>query len=73
MRLVQLSYLSESVEAESWGKVMCVKEQKNSYNKYAIAAKVKLPSQLVPVIVGHLPKEISRIDFFTISRGEVVN
>ena len=35
-------------------------ERKNLHDRYAIAAKKRLPGQLADSIIGHLPREISR-------------
>ncbi len=37
-----------------------IHELDNVYDRYAIAARRRLPGQIVESVVGHLPKEISR-------------
>lgn len=43
-----------------------IHEINNIYDRYAIAAIRRLPGQMVESVVGHLPKEISRITRFII-------
>ena len=49
-----------------------VHEQNNLYDRYAIVAQKKLPGQLEPSTIGHLPKEISRFTRFIIHYGATV-
>ena len=49
-----------------------VHEVSNTYDRYAIAAKKKLPGQLAPSTVGHLSKEISKFTRFIILYGATV-
>ena len=49
-----------------------IHERDNAYDRYAIAARRRLPGQIVESTVGHLPKEISRITRFLILHGAVV-
>ena len=46
--------------------------EKNSLDRYAIAATKRLPGRIADSIVGHLPREISRFTRFLISRGGTV-
>uniref|UniRef100_A0A1X7VMT9 Uncharacterized protein n=1 Tax=Amphimedon queenslandica TaxID=400682 RepID=A0A1X7VMT9_AMPQE len=47
-------------------------EENNLYDRYAIADKKKLPGQAQESIVGHLPKEVSRLTRFIILHGATV-
>ena len=42
---------------------VAVWESNSSFDQYAIATKAKLPGGLAPIIIGHLPKEISPITY----------
>ena len=41
-------------------------ERNNRYDRYAIAAAKQLPGFLTESVVGHLPREISRLAYFII-------
>ena len=47
-------------------------KRNNLYDRHAIAAKKKLPGRISNSIIGHLPKEISRITQYIILYGAVV-
>ena len=47
-------------------------ERNNIHDRYAIAAIKLLPGTIAPSIIGHLPKEISRLTYFIINRGATV-
>ena len=49
-----------------------IHERDNSCDRYAIAARQRLPGQIIESTVGHLPKEISRITRYIILHGAVV-
>ena len=53
-------------------KLQCVQEPSNAFDRYAIVGKVNLQTRLVAIVVGHLPKEISRVTSFLMSRGATV-
>ena len=46
-------------------------ERKNLHDRNAIAAYKRLPGRLADSIIGHLPREISRLTRFFLSRGGV--
>ena len=48
-------------------------ERNNVHDRYAIAAKKTLPGIVRPTIVGHLPREVSRLTFFLILHGARVS
>ena len=47
-------------------------KRNNIHDRYAIAAINLLPGTIAPSVVGHLPKEISRITYFIINHGATV-
>lgn len=49
-----------------------IHEEKNPHDRYAVAAIRKTASRLTPVVVGHLPREISRFTRFIILHGATV-
>lgn len=53
-------------------KLDLVQELGNAFGRYVMAAKIKLQTGLVTIVVDHLPKEISRVTFSTISKGAAV-
>ena len=46
-----------------------VHEDKNRFDRYAIAALKTLPGNIRPSTVGHLPREISRFTYYIIVHG----
>ena len=53
-------------------KLDAIHKENNPHNRYAVAAIRKTVSRLSPVIVGHLPREISRFTRFIILHGATV-
>ena len=52
--------------------MICNHERENLHGHYAIAAYKRLPGRLADSIIGHLPREISRLTrFFFLLRGGV--
>ena len=49
-----------------------IHEENNPHDRYAVAAIRKTVSRLRPVVVGHLPREISRFTRFIILHGATV-
>ena len=47
-------------------------ESTNAYDRYAIAATKYMPGSVAPVIIGHLPKELSRITMYNMLYGATV-
>ena len=45
-------------------------EENNPHDHYAVAAIRKFVSRLTPVVVGHLPREVSSFIRFKILHGE---
>ena len=53
-------------------KLETIHEENNPHDRYAVAAIRKTVSRLRPVVVGHLPREISRFTRFIILHGATV-
>ncbi|KAL9954833.1 hypothetical protein ACROYT_G042414, partial [Oculina patagonica] len=53
-------------------KLATIHEENNPHDRYAVAAIRKTVSRLRPVVVGHLPREISRFTRFIILHGATV-
>ena len=53
-------------------KLETIHEENNPHDRYAVAVIRKTVSRLRPVVVGHLPREISRFTRFIILRGATV-
>ena len=51
----------------------CSHERNNIYDRYAIAANKRLCGCLADLIIGHLPREISRATSFFLLRGGMVH
>ena len=54
-------YLNQPIEFK--------RELDNPYDRFAVAGKAKLPGKLCPVIVGHVPREMSRHIWYAIREG----
>ena len=48
-------------------------ELNNKHDKFAVCGKAMLPGKIASVIVGHVPKEISRYFRFAIQKGAKVS
>lgn len=48
-------------------------EVSNAYDQYAIALKKRLPGRIADSVVGHMPKELSRIVYFIMLHGASVS
>ena len=53
-------------------KLDTIHEENNPHDRYAVAAIRETVSRLTPVVVGHLPREISRFTRFIILHGATV-
>ena len=47
-------------------------ELSNKYARFAVAGKVLLPNKLARVVVGHIPREISRYTWHAILNGALI-
>ena len=45
------------------------RERNNRYDRFAVAGMTKLPGTLAASIVGHVPRELSRIIWYAIDKG----
>ena len=50
-----------------------VHDKENAFDRHAIAAKRPCPGRIGPVVVGHLPKEISRVTRYIMEHGAIVS
>ena len=48
-------------------------EKNNKHDKYAVAGLTKLPGKLALCVFGHIPREISRYIWFTLTGGAVIS
>ena len=56
------------------GQNLCFKwESNNMHDKFAICGKALLPGKIVPLVVWHFAKELSRHIWFTIQKGAKVS
>ena len=48
-------------------------ERNNAYDDFAVAGFTKLPGVLLPSIVGHVPRELSRYVWFALEHGASIH
>lgn len=48
------------------------RELSNSFDRFAVAGKVLLLNKLAPVVVGHIPRELSRHTWYAILNGALI-
>ena len=54
-------------------KITFKREKKNAHDRFAVVGMAMLPGKLAPVIVGHIPRELSRYVWFAILTGAEFN
>ena len=50
-------------------KIMLKREHKNPHNKFAVAGKVTMNGKIGLIVVGHVPRELSRYVWYSIQEG----
>ena len=49
------------------------REEKNPYDRFAISGSAKMPRKIGRVMVGHIPRELSRYTWYTLDSGVIVS
>ena len=52
-------------------KLLLKQEKDNKYDIFAVCVKCHFKSKIVPIIVGHVPIDISRYVYFSLEHGAV--
>ena len=69
VEIVSILFFYQSIKPSKDDTLSFEKEDNNPYDSFAVAVKAKFPHKLVPITVGHVPIEISRIVYFSIGHG----
>ena len=49
------------------------REEKNIYDRFAISGSSKIPGKIGRVVVGHIPRQLSRYMWYTLDSGAIIS
>ena len=50
-------------------KIILKREHKNTHDKFSVAGKVTMKGEIGPIVVGHVPRKLSRYVWYSIQEG----
>ena len=65
--------VSKNLEAIHWsGDDICKRRKKNPYDRFANSGSAKIPGKIGRVVVGHIPRELSRYMWYALDSGVII-
>ena len=66
--------VSKNLEAIHWsGDDICKRRKKNPYDRFANSGSAKIPGKIGRVVVGHIPRELSRYMWHPLDSGAIIS